>query len=153
MHYFATKVKFLEDVTLELTFQDGKIVRYDMSNMFSKYPQLEELRRNRKLFESGHLEVDGCAVIWNDELDFDATSIYFDGVVVGQEDIPLNQKLGFLLYKTREELDVTQMDLARKSHIDQGDISKIERGIGNPTLAKINKLFAALNKKIDFVIK
>ena len=153
MHYFATKVKFLEDVTLELTFQDGKIVRYDMSNMFSKYPQLKELRRNRELFESGYLDIDGCAVIWNDELDFDATSIYFDGVVVGQEDIPLNQKLGFLLYKTREELDVTQMDLARKSHIDQGDISKIERGIGNPTLAKINKLFAALNKKIDFVIK
>ena len=42
MHYMALKVKFLEDVTLEMTFQDGKVIRYDMSQMFVKYPQLEE---------------------------------------------------------------------------------------------------------------
>ena len=37
----ALKVQFLEDVTLELTFQDGKIIRYDMARLFSKCPQLE----------------------------------------------------------------------------------------------------------------
>ena len=46
MHYIATKVRFLEDVVREVTFQDGKIIRYDMSQTFDKYPQLEELRRN-----------------------------------------------------------------------------------------------------------
>lgn len=152
MHYIATKVRFLEDVTLEMTFQDGKIVRYDMSQMFSKYPQLEELRINRSLFENGHLDVGGYAVVWNDDLDFDATSIYEDGVVIGQEETTINQKIGVLLTKAREEMNITQTELSKMSHIDQGDISKIEKGIGNPTIAKINKLFKALGKTISMTI-
>ena len=148
----AIDLKFLEDVTLEMTFQDGKVIRYDMSQMFHKYPQLEELRKNRKLFLSGHLDLTGFAVIWNDELDFDATSIYDDGEVVGQVETPLALQLGFLLAKTRDEMNVTQVELSRKAHIDQGDISKIERGIGNPTLAKINKLFKALGKSLSLAV-
>lgn len=86
MHYIATKVYFLKGVTLEVTFQDGKVVRYDMSLMFPKYPQLIELQKNRKLFENGHLDPGGYSVIWNDELDFDTTSIYGDGKLVGKEE-------------------------------------------------------------------
>ena len=152
MHVRALKVEFLEDVTLQMTFQDGKVIRYDMSQMFSKYPQLEELRRNRKLFESGHLDLTGFAVIWNDELDFDASSIYDDGEVVGFEETNLTQQIGFLLAKTRDEMNVTQSELAKKSHIDQGDISRIERGVGNPTVAKINKLFNALGKSVSLKV-
>ena len=152
MHYMALSVRFLEDVTLEMTFQDGKIIRYDMAQMFSKYPQLEELRKNRKLFESGHLDMTGFALIWNDELDFDATSIYDDGEVVGFEETNLTQQIGFLLAKTRDEMNITQVELAKMSHIDQGDISKIERGIGNPTIAKINKLFKALGKSVSLKV-
>ena len=85
MHITATKVKFLDDVTLELTYQDGKIIRYDMSVMFSKFPQLEELRNNRDLFIHGHLDPGGYGIIWNEDLDFDASSIYGDGEVVGHE--------------------------------------------------------------------
>ena len=153
MHYCATKVRFLEDVTVELIYQDGKIIRYDMSKMFSKYPQLEELRRNRKLFESGYLDPGGYGVVWNDELDFDATGIYEDGIVVGQVKTTINQQIGMLLMKTREELNITQTELAKKTHIDQGDISKIEKGIGNPTIAKIDKLFKALGKDIYLALE
>ena len=152
MHIMALSVKFLEDVTLETTFQDGKVIRYDMSKMFDKYPQLEELRTNRALFESGHLDLTGFAVVWNDELDFDATSIYDDGELVDIIETPLNQQIGFLLAKTRDDMNVTQVELSKISHIDQGDISKIERGIGNPTLAKIYKLFKALGKSVSLKI-
>ncbi|MBO4682470.1 MAG: DUF2442 domain-containing protein [Bacilli bacterium] len=144
----AIKVRFLEDVVVELTFQDGKIVRYDMSKMFSKYPQLEELRRNRKLFENGYLDPGGYAIIWNDDLDFSAMSIYECGELVGYAETTINQQIGVLLTKTREELKITQIELSRLSHIDQGDISKIERGLGNPTISKINKLFKAMGKDI-----
>ena len=148
----ALKVRFLEDVTLELTFQDGKIIRYDMARLFSKYPQLEELRRNRKLFLSGHLDVGGYGVIWNDELDIDATSVYECGEVVGHEDTTINQQIGVLLATTREGQGLTQVELSKLSHVDQGDISKIEKGLGNPTIAKINKLFKALGKSISFTL-
>ena len=152
MHYMALEVKFLEDVTLEMTFQDGKVIRYDMSQMFDKYPELEELRRNRALFTCGHLDVTGFAIIWNDDLDFDTTSIYDDGELVGVIETSINQKIGSLLAKTRDEMNMTQMELSKIAHIDQGDISKIERGIGNPTIAKIDKLFKALGKSVTLTI-
>jgi len=146
----AKKVRFLEDVLVELTFQDGKIIQYDMSRMFSKYPQLEELRSKRSLFENGQLDVGGYGIIWNDELDFDAMSIYESGKVVGREPISANEKIGMLLLLTREEAGITQTELAKQSGINQADISRIERGVGNPTLAKIERLFAALNKQVSF---
>ena len=152
MHITATKVKFLEDVKLELTYLDGTIIRYDMSVMFSKYPQLRELRKNRELFTSGHLDPGGYGIIWNEELDFDTTSIYEDGEIVGQDDLTINQQIGVLLLRTRLEMNVTQAELSKMSHIDQGDISKIERGVGNPTIAKINKLFKALGKSVSFTL-
>ena len=152
MNIFAIDLKFKENVRIELTFNDGKIIRYDMSKMFSKYPQLEELRRNRKLFESGHLDPGGYGVIWNDELDFDALSVYECGKLIGHAETTINQKIGVLLSQTREEMNVTQTELSKLSHIDQGDISKIEKGIGNPTIAKINKLFKALGKSISLTL-
>ena len=152
MFMHAIKVKFLEDVKLELTFQDGKIVQYDMSKLFSKYPQLEELRRNRKLFLSGRLDVGGYGVIWNDDLDIDATSVYECGEVVGRVETTINQQIGVLLAQTREEQNITQVELSKLSNIDQGDISKIERGLGNPTIAKISKLFSALGKNISLTL-
>jgi len=149
----AIKVKFLEDVSVEVTFQDGKIIRYDLAKMFSKYPQLEELRNNRKLFESGRLDNGGYAIIWNDNLDFSTMSIYECGELVGHEETTINQQIGVLITKTREELGITQIELARLSHIDQGDISKIERGLGNPTISKINKLFQSMGKEIKLSLK
>lgn len=152
MHIRAVAVTFLKDVTLEVTYIDGKVIKYDMSLMFDKYPQLKELRRDRKLFESGHLDLTGFGIIWNDELDCDVTSIYDDGEVVEVVETSLNQQIGFLLAKTRDEMNITQSELSKKAHIDQGDISKIERGVGNPTIAKINKLFKALGKSVSLTL-
>ena len=148
----ALSVVFLENTTVELTFQDGKIIRYDMSKMFSKYPQLVALKDNRKLFENGHLDPGGYGIIWNDELDFDAMSIYESGDLIGYSQTTLNQKIGVLLTKTREEQKVTQTELSRRTNIDQSDISKIEKGLGNPTLAKLSKLFNALGKQINLTL-
>lgn len=100
------------------------------------------------MFENGRLDPGGYGVVWNDDLVFDATSIYEDGIVVGQEEISINQQIGVLLAKTRNEMGVTQTKLAKLAHMDQGDISKIEKGLGNPTIAKINKLFKALGKDV-----
>ena len=50
-------------------------------------------------------------------------------------------------------MGVTQTKLAKLAHMDQGDISKIEKGLGNPTIAKISKLFKALGKDVRFDLR
>ena len=147
----AIYLKFCEGVTVEVAYIDGSIVRFDLSTMFSKYPQLKALE-DRTLFESGHLDVGGYGIVWNDELDFDATSIYVSGEVVGRYEVDIKRRIGFLLEKAREEVNLTQAELSKKSRIDQGDISRIERGIGNPTLEKIDKLFKAMGKRLSLAL-
>ena len=153
MFCVATSVRFLEDVTVECTFEDGKIIQYDMSQMFKKYPFLEELRKNRELFLSGKLDIGGYGIVWNEDLDVDTWGIHDCGVVVGQVDVPLNKLIGVLVCGYRVELDMTQKKLAELSGINQGDISRIEDGKGNPTLKKIEKLFNALGKTLEVSCK
>ncbi len=149
----AIKVEFLEDVKLDMTFKDGKIIRYDMSCVFDKFPQLRELREDRQLFLSGHLDKGGYGIIWNDQLDFSAMSIYAGGEIVGEKEHTLSESIGTLLLKTREDLNLTQIDLAKLANVDQADISKIEKGTGNPTLGKLEKIFKSIGKKIIISIE
>lgn len=148
MDYIATSVRFLEDVTVECAFIDGKVCQFDMSKMFKKYPKLEELRKNRSLFLSGRLDSGGYGIVWNDELDFYAPDIHDLGVEVGRVETTINQKIGVLLEETRDSLNLTQTQLSKMSGIDQGDISRIELGKGNPTFKKVEKLFKAMGKTI-----
>ena len=60
-------MEYGEGTTLELTFQDGKVKRYNMSVLFEKYPQLEALK-DRELFLSGKL-LSAYGIAWNDDLD------------------------------------------------------------------------------------
>ena len=49
MFHKAIDLKFLDGMALAVTFQDGKVKRYDMRCLFSKYPQLKALE-DRELF-------------------------------------------------------------------------------------------------------
>ena len=149
----AIKIQYLDDVKFEMTFQDGKVIRFDMSTMFDDFPQLIELRRNRELFLSGKLDYGGDAVVWNDDLDFSSASVYESGELVGEVEVTLNQRIGALLNIAREEAGIYQTDLAKKTKIDQGDISRIENGKGNPTIKTLQTLFKAVGKEIVFDTK
>ena len=149
----AIKIQYLDDVKFEMTFQDGKVIRFDMSTMFDDFPQLIELRRNRELFLSGKLDYGGDAIVWNDELDFSSASVYESGELVGEVEVTLNQRIGALLNVAREEAGIYQTDLAKKTKIDQGDISRIENGKGNPTIKTLQTLFKAVGKEIVFDTK
>lgn len=149
----ATSVRFLENVTVECTFEDGKIIRYDMTNMFEKYPHFKALKEDRNLFISGKLSPGGFGIDWNDTIDFETQSIYELGKVVGQVKISINKMIGILLSGNRADLGITQKELAKLSGINQADISRIEDGRGNPTLRKIEALFNALGKTLDISVK
>ena len=57
------------------------------------------------------------------------------------------------LIDAREAAGLTQSELARKTGIAQGDISKIENGNGNPSIKTLKRLAHGMGKllKIEFV--
>ena len=57
------------------------------------------------------------------------------------------------LLAARLEMNRTQQELARRCGIDQSDLSKIERGVLNPSVKILKKIAKGLGKKlkIEFV--
>ena len=63
-------------------------------------------------------------------------------------DIDLLQKFGKRIKKIRLEKGLTQKELALEMDVEISQISRIERGLVNPTLTTLIKLAACLNVKI-----
>ena len=150
MFHKATKLTFKEGTVLELGFQSGEVKRYDMESLFSKYPQLEALR-DRKLFLSGKL-MGAYGIIWNDELDLEAETVYEDGITVRQEEVPINMLVGNAILEARTKAGLSQKDLSAATGIDQSDISKIERGAANPSMMTLQRIADALGAKLTVSI-
>ena len=146
----AIEVCFKEGTALELKFQDGQVKCYDMAVLFSKYPQLEALK-DRSLFLSGRL-AGQSGIIWNDELDIDAETIYEDGITVRIEEMPTAMTVGVIIAEARKQAGLSQKALAALTGIDQSDISRIERGLANPSLGTLERIAGALHKKLSVTL-
>lgn len=55
------------------------------------------------------------------------------------------------LLSLRLDADVTQQQLSERTNISQADISRYERGLGNPTRATIDVLAAELGAHVELV--
>ena len=143
----AEKLEFLEGTKVQLTFVDGKIISFDMSSMSLKYPHFKK-QTNRDFFLTGHLDIGGYGIVWDDKIDFSCSSIYECGEIVGYAKRNINQQLAREILYAREKAGLTQVQLSKLSGIDQGDISRIEDGKGNPSLKKIEKIAKALNVEV-----
>ena len=146
MFHKAVKLDFKEGTILEVTFQDGKVKQYDMSVLFDKYPQLCTLK-NRDLFLSGQL-MGSYGIIWNDDLDIEAETIYEEGVTVKTVTPASNVMVGNAVAAARARKGLSQKELAAATGIDQSDISRIERGIANPSVGTLNRIAEALDAKL-----
>lgn len=146
MFHKAIKLEYKEGTTLELTFQDGKVKRYDMSALFGKYPQLTALR-DRTLFTSGQL-LGPYGIVWNDDLDIEAETIYEDGMTVREEKPAAFVMVGNAVAAARARKGISQKELSDLTGIDQSDISKIERGIANPSVNTLSRIARALDAKL-----
>ena len=146
MFHKAVKLDFREGTELELTFQDGKVKRYDMAVLFEKYPQLSALK-DRELFLSGSL-MGAYGIIWNDDLDIETETIYMDGETVRTVKPAASIMAGDAVAAARARKGITQKELSEATGIDQSDISKIERGIANPSIGTLNRIAEALDAKL-----
>lgn len=151
MFHKAIDLKLLEGTALEVTFQDGMVKRYDMSALFSKYPQLKALE-DRELFLSGKM-IGAYGIVWNDELDIAAETIYEDGETVREEALGIHQASSQAVAAARAAAGISQKQLAALTGIDQSDISKIERGVANSSVATLDRIAKALGGRLSISIE
>ena len=147
MFHKASGLEFKDGTVLELTFQDGTVKQYDISVLFDKYPQLCALK-NRELFLSGRL-IGPYGIVWNDELDIEAETVYEDGVTVGTVELSSGVIAGEAVAAARAYRGVSQKELAASTGIDQSDISKIERGVYNPSVKTLDRIAKALGARLE----
>ena len=150
MFHKATKLDYKEGTVLQLTFQDGKVKQYDMASLFEKYPQLNALK-NRELFLSGQL-MGSYGIIWNDDLDIEAETIYEEGETVRTVKPAPYTMVGNAVAAARAKKGLSQNELSKLTGIDQSDISKIERGVANPSIGTLNRIAEALGAQLEISI-
>lgn len=63
-------------------------------------------------------------------------------------DLAARAELGAMLAAARAERHLTQPALSAASGVQQAEISKIERGLGNPTASTLSRLAAALGQRL-----
>ena len=151
MFHKAIELRFLDGTAMAVTFQDGAVKKYDISVLFSKYPQLEALR-DRDLFLSGKL-MGAYGIIWTDELDIEAETIYEDGEIIETKPINIQNASSQAVLSARVKAGLSQKELSELTGIDQSDISKIERGVANPSVATLERIAAALGGRLKIAIE
>jgi len=151
MFHKALSVKFLEGTALIVAFKDGTVKYFDMSTLFPKYPQLKALK-NRDLFLSGEL-MGEYGIIWNEDLDIEVETIYESGRTIEIQKVSVHEASARAVAYARAIAGITQKELAATSGIDQSDISKIERGIANPSVGTLEKIANALGGTLSIEIK
>lgn len=104
---------------------------------------------NKALFDNIQVDTGGYGISWNDELDLDAEELWENGIETGQQrEIDFQSHVGIELLKARENAGMTQKELAKKTGVHQANISKIERGLANPSLSLLNRLASGMGMKM-----
>jgi DNA-binding XRE family transcriptional regulator len=81
---------------------------------------------------------------WSD----DAWTLYNSTVAAMQTERVARIELGAQLLEARKARHLTQPELSAVTGVQQAEISRIERGLSNPTAATLNRLAAALGQKV-----
>lgn len=78
----------------------------------------------------------------------EAHAVYEAAGAALDADLAAQAKLGAMLAEARRAHNLTQLALSEATGIQQSEISRIERGVGNPTAATLTRLASALGQKI-----
>lgn len=153
MTHRIKEVRPLENMMIMAVFQNGVVKQYDMRKLYPIFPQFMVLETMQGLFEQVNVDVGGYGISWNDELDLDAEEIWDDGIEIEFCKVDAIELLATNLLMARKIAGMTQKQLSSLTGIYQADISKIERGLANPSISTLEKLAGGMGMtlKVEFV--
>ena len=70
-------VKALDNLILEIMFENEEIKYYDIKKLISEHKEFEILK-DRNLFNLVKVDVGGYGISWNEDLDISCNTLYYD---------------------------------------------------------------------------
>jgi len=148
------KAEITKDYVLRTTFFNGEVRELLIENDLRRNPSYKHLLKYTELVNAitinkskTEVEIIGGPTFTNDELYNDAMLkeiVYIDDISI---------QLAAKIQAMREAARMTQKDMEAATGIHQAEISKIERGIGNPSMATINKLAFATGCRVNITFE
>ena len=154
MTHKIVSVKPMENFILLVGFQNGIEKTYDMRSLYPVFPQFKVFEIDVDLFNQVQVDAGGYGISWSDDLDLNSEDIWEDGIETdNKKEIDIVASLAENLVKARDIVGMTQKQLSESTGIYQADISKIERGLANPSLSTLKRLAdgMGLKLKIEFI--
>lgn len=78
MFHKIQTIKVEDGYILFICFEDGAQRRYDVSQMFERFPVFLDLRKDG-LFDRVRVDQGGYGISWNDDIDIACDELYFGG--------------------------------------------------------------------------
>lgn len=144
------KITKLEHPYIYVLFSNGVCKKYDVT----KYaPEVEEYKRlsDQSFFKQAKLDPP-YTIYFDDDVDLDSDSIYKEGLTVPAPKNSFEICLGYEIRVARISKNLTQKELSNLTGIAQADISKLEKGLLNPSIKLIKRITDALEKKLEINI-
>ena len=76
-----TSVAALPDYILLVGFETGEYKEFDLKPLIEKCAPFKTLKEVAGLYEQVKIDVGGCGLIWNDDLDIAADGLYENGTI------------------------------------------------------------------------
>ncbi len=153
MTHKIVSVKPMENFVLLVGFQNGIEKTYDIRTLYPVFPQFKVFENDVDLFNRVQVDMGGYGISWNDDLDLDAEDIWEDGIEVSKKEVDVVDLLAENLIGARDIVGMTQKQLSESTGIYQADISKIERGLANPSLSTLKRLADGMGLKLRIEFK
>lgn len=154
MYNKLKKVILKENLIIIAEFYDGTVNSYDLKRCIDKYPVFIQLQENNELYKNGYIAIGGSGIIFSNEIDIAAEELYQNGTFIEKkpvEDIYI--AIAISVSKARELKGLTQSELAKLTGIHQAEISKIERGIGNPSVKTLDRIAKGLGLNLELFLR
>ena len=148
MAHRIVSVKPIGNFVLLVGFQNGIEKTYDIRTLYPIFPQFKVFENDIDLFNQVQVDVGGYGISWNDDLDLDAEDIWDVGIEVGKKEMDIVSLLAENLIQARTIVGMTQKQLSESTGIYQADISRIERGLANPSLTTLKRLAEGMGLKL-----
>lgn len=153
------KAEYVCDYVVRVTFFDGEVREYDVENYYMSDACHDRfVEYASRLGGLGNLSVNNLRtkVDLGEGFLVNADAIKRYGLLVGRVYIDdINIRVAKAVQNMRESKGLTQKDIEERTGIHQAEISKIERGIGNPSLLTLARIAesAEHRMKLEFIDK